>query len=99
MLEIVKENSPLVEYYSIPNEPLSHMDLLADRLQYRGWEQRGLFDPPASLDRATTKLKLEVNARHGRFALRSAVTLPLGEIYQDEAHGYEVCDIHGKTCF
>ena len=28
-----------------------------------------------------------------------AATLPLQEIYVDESHGYEVCDIHGKTCF
>jgi len=83
----------------IPGLLLYRMHLIADHLQYRGMEQLGLFDPPLEQDRATTGIKLKVNAKHGRFALRSAATLPLNEIYQDEAHGYEVCDIHGKTCF
>ena len=83
----------------VPGLLLYRMHLIADHLQYRGLEQLGLFDPPLEQDRATTRLKLDVNARHGRFALRSAATLPLREIYLDEAHGFEVCDIHGKTCF
>jgi DNA polymerase V len=83
----------------IPGLLLYRMHLIADQLRYGDKVQRGLFDPPLELDRATTRLKLEVNAKHGRFALRSAATLPLREIYLDEAHGFEVCDIHGKTCF
>ena len=59
--------------------------------------QLGLFDGLESLDHAA--LKHAVNARHGRFALRSAATLPLGAIYSDRASSYDICDVHGKTCF
>ena len=83
----------------LPGLPLYRMHLIADQLRYGDVVQRGLFDPPPEQDRATTRLKLDVNARHGRFALRSAATLPLKEIYVDESHGYEICDVHGKTCF
>jgi hypothetical protein len=50
-------------------------------------------------DTAIRKLKENVNERCGRLALRSAATLPINEIYADEAHGYEICDIAGKSCF
>ena len=83
----------------IPGLRLYRMHLIADQLRFGDMVQRSLFDPPLEQDRATTRLKLDVNDKHGRFALRSAATLPLGEIYRDESHGYEVCDIHGKTCF
>jgi len=78
---------------------LYRMHYIASHLQYPGATQLGLFDQPAEADRAIRRLKHEVNERHGRFVLRSAATLPLGEIYADESHGYEICDIDGKTCF
>jgi DNA polymerase V len=75
------------------------MHYIAADLQYPGATQLGLFDPPPERDTAIRKLKGEVNERHGRFVLRSAATLPIGEIYTDDSHGYEICDIEGKTCF
>ena len=45
------------------------------------------------------KAKREVNEALGRFALRSGATLPLADVYRDEAQQYDVCDIHGKMCF
>ena len=45
------------------------------------------------------RLKREVNARCGRFALRSGATLFVNEFYKDEAYSYEVCDVRGKLCF
>ena len=68
-------------------------------LQYRGAVQLGLFDPPPESNEAVRKLKQDVGLQHGRFALRSAATLPLADVYADESHGYEICDIEGKTCF
>ena len=60
-----------------------------------------LFDPPGHRARAeaVARLKREVNARHGRFVLRSAATLPLAPIYRDTANEYDICDIRGKVCF
>jgi DNA polymerase V len=48
---------------------------------------------------ALARLKREVNARVGRFALRSGATLFMNELYRDEASSFDVCDIRGKMCF
>jgi hypothetical protein len=60
-----------------------------------------LFDPSdqRSQAQAVARLKREINARHGRFVLRSAATLPLAAIYRDTANEYDICDIRGKMCF
>jgi DNA polymerase V len=78
---------------------LYRMHYIASHLQYAGAVQLGLFDPPVERDAAMRQLKQDVGTRHGRFSLRSAATLPLTEIYMDESHGYEICDVAGKTCF
>jgi DNA polymerase V len=57
-----------------------------------------LFDHLEAGD-AATALKQSVNDRHGRFALRSGATLPLAEVYRDRENGFDICDVHGKTCF
>lgn len=79
--------------------PAARMHLIAERLTPRGQRPLGLFDPPAARAEAVARLKREVNARHGRFALRSAATLPLAAIYRDTANEYDICDIRGKICF
>jgi DNA polymerase V len=83
----------------IPGARAQRMHLLATRLHYPGAVQRGLFDPPAERAERLARLKREVNARHGRFALRSGATLPLTAIYRDEANDYDICDVHGKIYF
>ncbi|WP_254510210.1 hypothetical protein [Anatilimnocola floriformis] len=75
------------------------MHFFAGKLQYPGKRQLSLFDPPQVRDDKLRQLKAEVNQRHGRFALRSAATLPLTEIYADVSNGYGICDVQGKTCF
>ena len=45
------------------------------------------------------RLKREVNAKVGRFALHSGATLALRDVYCDEAQSYDICDIRGKLCF
>ena len=85
----------------IRRAPAWRMQVIAERLIPKGQAQLGLFDRPADAARAeaVARLKREVNFRQGRFALRSAATLPLGAIYQDTANGYDICDVRGKTCF
>jgi nucleotidyltransferase/DNA polymerase involved in DNA repair len=83
----------------VPELRLYRMHYLASRLQYRGQRQLSLFEPPTDPQRDARVIKRAVNEQHGRFALRSAATLPLTEIYADDAHGYDICDIYGKTCF
>ena len=62
----------------LPRVAACRMQLITEHLTPRGRAQMGLFDPPEAAARAAAlaKLKREVNLRHGRFALRSAATLP-----------------------
>jgi nucleotidyltransferase/DNA polymerase involved in DNA repair len=78
---------------------LAYMHVIAERLSSRRCFQRGLFDQPSEQQQAVADAKRQINQRIGRFALRSAATLPLVQLYGDRANNYEVCDIHGKTCF
>jgi hypothetical protein len=83
----------------IPKIPVSAMHLTATELRWPGSVQLGLFEMPAPKAAALAKLKREVNARFGRFTLRSGATLPLSDIYRDESASYDICDVHGKMCF
>jgi nucleotidyltransferase/DNA polymerase involved in DNA repair len=78
---------------------LAYMHVLAEQLTSRRCFQRGLFDQPSAQQLRLADAKRLINERIGRFALRSAATLPLSELYLDRANNYEVCDIQGKTCF
>ena len=75
------------------------MHLIAEALVRRSPAQLGLFDPPGARAEAVAWLKRAVNERHGRFALRSGATLPLGPIYRDPANAFDICDVRGKMCF
>jgi hypothetical protein len=85
----------------VPRVPAQRMHLIAERLTPRRQAPLGLFDPPgaAAWAESLARLKREVNTRHGRFALRSAATLPLAHIYRDTANSYDIGDIRGKICF
>jgi hypothetical protein len=85
----------------VPRVPATRMHLIAERLTPRRLAPLGLFDSPTDAARAeaVARLKRDVNARHGRFALRSAATLPLTLIYRDPANAYDICDVRGKICF
>ncbi len=82
-----------------PGRLAERMHLIASELQGRGGRIRSLFEPPGERAEAIAKLKREVNAAVGRFALRSGATLPLKRLYDDLSHGYDICDVRGKTCF
>lgn len=79
--------------------PVTRLHVLASELRWPGAVQLGLFEPPAARAEALARLKREVNARVGRFALRSGATLYVNDLYRDEASGYDICDIRGKLCF
>jgi nucleotidyltransferase/DNA polymerase involved in DNA repair len=83
----------------VPGVGASRMHLVATRLRRPGFVQQGLFEPPDRQARAVARLKREVNAKVGRFALRSGATLPLYDVYRDEAQSYDICDVRGKLCF
>lgn len=83
----------------LPGRLVARMHLFGTELQGDGYVQPGLFDPPDAKARAVAIAKREVNAELGRFAVRSAQTLFLNDIYSDEANNYESCDIQGKMVF
>jgi DNA polymerase V len=83
----------------IPRAPAERMHLLATGLTHRGASQLGLFDGGPGRAEAVADVKRAINAKHGRFLLRSAATLPLAAIYRDPANQYDICDIRGKVCF
>jgi nucleotidyltransferase/DNA polymerase involved in DNA repair len=83
----------------LPRRSATRMHLIASGLRWRGQVQMGLFEPPAERAVALASLKRKVNERCGRFALRSGATLPLANIYRDEAQSYDICDVRGKICF
>jgi DNA polymerase V len=85
----------------VPRVQAQRMHLIAEQLTPRRQAPLGLFDSPAAARRAEVlaRLKHDVNARHGRFILRSAATLPLSHIYRDTANEYDICDVRGKSCF
>lgn len=98
LLEVAR---PCLRRAWIPRVRATRMHLIAERLTPRAEAPLGLFDSPNERDRATAvaRLKRDINARHGRFALRSAATLPLASIYRDLANSYDICDVRGKICF
>jgi hypothetical protein len=79
--------------------PVSRMHLPAWELKRPGFVQRSLFEQPGEPARAVARLKREVNGALGRFALRSGATLPLADVYRDQAQGYDIRDVRGKVCF
>jgi nucleotidyltransferase/DNA polymerase involved in DNA repair len=82
-----------------PGKEVTRMHLTASRLKRPGFVQLGLFDTPDQKADAVAKAKREINARLGRFTVRSGATLPLTEVYRDGAQSYDICDVRGKICF
>jgi nucleotidyltransferase/DNA polymerase involved in DNA repair len=80
-------------------QPATYMHITASQLKRPGFVQLGLFDQPAEQARAVAEVKRKVNTSLGRFTLRSGATLPLYDVYRDEAQDYDICDVRGKICF
>jgi hypothetical protein len=75
------------------------MHLIAEQLIPRASAQLGLFEGPSNHPEAIEALKETVNQRHGRYALRSAATLWLPDVYADRTQQFDICDVRGKICF
>jgi nucleotidyltransferase/DNA polymerase involved in DNA repair len=82
----------------VPRVLAARMHLFAEDLRPHAPRQLGLFDDLEAAD-AATALKRAAGDKHGRFSLRSAATLPLGPVYADRSNDYDICDVHGKSCF
>lgn len=79
-----------------PRFVVSHMHLIAEKLTSRDCVQGILFPEE---EEKTAGVKAMINGQIGRFALRSADTLSLPEIYRDETNNYDICDVREKSCF
>lgn len=75
-----------------------YMHVIAEHLQFKDSAQCSLFMRTENRE-SIGSIARSVNAKHGRFTVRSAATLPLVGIYNDSANNYDICDIYGKTCF
>jgi hypothetical protein len=82
-----------------PRAAAERMHLIAQPLIPRSLAARSLFVPPGDRAEALAALKREVNAKVGRWAVRSGATLPLRRIYDDPSNTYDICDVRGKSCF
>jgi DNA polymerase V len=98
---LLDEARPCLRQAWVPHVLATHMHLIAEDLVSRHERPLSLFDLPdvAARAEAIARLKHEVNAKHGRFAIRSGATLSLAPIYRDTANNYDICDVRGKTCF
>jgi nucleotidyltransferase/DNA polymerase involved in DNA repair len=83
----------------MPGRAVNRMHLIGTHLRRPGDVQQGLFEAPEGRARVVAELKRRVNAKIGRFALRSGATLPLYDVYRDREQGYDICDVRGKMCF
>jgi nucleotidyltransferase/DNA polymerase involved in DNA repair len=84
----------LPQVWRPPGAFVHYMHVIAGGLRPMAARQRSLFEQPQLDD-----VKHAVNNAVGRFALRSAATLPLVDVYGDAANEYDICDIYGKSCF
>ena len=82
-----------------PSATVHYMHVIADRLRPLTGRQRSLFERRRAKDERVEGVKRQINDAVGRFALRSASTLALTDVYSDPANSYDIPDIHGKTCF
>ena len=79
-----------------PGVPVHYMHVIAGGLRPATRRQLSLFgNEPGKL----TEIKRRINQAVGRFAIQSALTLPLRDVHRDPANDYDICDVYGKTCF
>jgi nucleotidyltransferase/DNA polymerase involved in DNA repair len=89
----------LVEAYR-QQKRITGMHLLAEQLTDCHLVQKSLFpNVEPSRTEQVAEVKRSINNRLGRFIVRSGETLPLAEIYADEANDFDICDVRGKICF
>ena len=82
-----------------PDAMVHYMHVIAGRLRPSNQRQLSLFNEDteqAARIRDTTR---RINQEIGRFAIQTALTLPLADVHRDRANSYDICDVYGKTCF
>ena len=77
----------------------THLHVMATSLRRSRGFQLSLFDQPDQKRDAVAQAKAAVNARYGRFKVRSGTTLFLPKVYKDPANDFDICDVRGKVCF
>ncbi len=85
-----------------PEATVHYMHVIAGGLRPLGRRQLSLFADHGERhekDERVEQVQHAINATVGRFALRSAATIPLADVYGDIASNYDICDIYGKGCF
>ncbi|AWM35929.1 DNA polymerase IV [Gemmata obscuriglobus] len=83
----------------VPHATATHMHVIAPELRRGRGIQLTLFDEPKPKLDAVASAKEAINARYGRFKVRSGATLFLPKVYRDPATDFDICDVRGKVCF
>jgi hypothetical protein len=92
-LSVTPLDWPWAEPVLVSKIAATRMHVFAENLTHRQRVQLGLFEPSGEREAALARVKEAINARHGRFAVRSGTTLWLPEIYRDSANEFDICDI------
>lgn len=79
--------------------PVHYMHVIAGGLRPCGQRQLSLFGEQSARSAKLAETKRTINQAVGRFAIQSALTLPLRDVHRDPANSYDICDVYGKTCF
>ncbi|VTS01420.1 Nucleotidyltransferase/DNA polymerase involved in DNA repair OS=Singulisphaera acidiphila (strain ATCC BAA-1392 / DSM 18658 / VKM B-2454 / MOB10) GN=Sinac_0546 PE=4 SV=1 [Gemmata massiliana] len=83
----------------VPDGTATHLHVIAPELRRAKGFQLSLFDIPDPKREALAAAKAAINARYGRFKVRSGTTLHLPKVYKDPANDFDICDVRGKVCF
>ena len=83
----------------VPGATATHLHVIAPELRRAKGFQLSLFDEPDPKREAVAAAKAAINARYGRFKVRSGTTLYLPKVYRDPANDFDICDVRGKVCF
>jgi nucleotidyltransferase/DNA polymerase involved in DNA repair len=82
-----------------PDAMVHYMHVIAGSLRPRTQRQLALFNEATAQAATIRETTRRINAEIGRFAIQSALTLPLRDVHRDPANDYDICDVYGKTCF
>lgn len=77
----------------------SAVHLISTQLRGQESKQLNLFTQKDPRRAALKAAKTGLSERFGPFALRSASSAFVPEVFADESSNYEICDIDGKVCF
>lgn len=83
----------------IPGHAYSYVHIIGNSLRSNTQKQLNLFDKEDEKQKQIASIKQQLNKKYGPFTLRSAATMYIKEVFEDETSNYEICDIDGKICF